>query len=467
MTPADALEGTSVFRPSRDELWALFEGSQVAILLCDRESVHYANAALLTLSGWDTPAQVLALHPVNDLVAPLDREAFRLQLERLLSGADTGDMRFTRVLRRDGSLLEVVARSQLFLCGGQAYAFVTLADATAMREEQARLALLVQAVDTIDEAIIVADPRLKVIYANRAAGDLMGRACEDLLGVDVRSFISPSIRQQELEMAQALEETGRISGEFLMRRPSGDEFPARLTISLVRDPEGAEVARIGIVRDVTEQKGLEAEQELRERQLAAMLREAHHRICNSLQLASDLLVLQSRGATPEVSRALSRAAERLRALGIVHQWISPDHDVLEVEVRYVVETVVRSLREALASSGETIRFDVSVAGCRLASREATALALITTELLTNAIRHGHPTAIGVRSSCEGGRCCLEITDNGTDGSPPAEGDESGGFGLQLVRLLTKEQLQGTFSLHRVGPATVARVHFAPARPAPA
>ena len=453
-----------MFRPSVEVVNYLVATSRIAMAVCDMEALYHVNPAFVSLFRCADVDEALRLHPVTDLAAPAHRDRLRASLAAVLAAEQSWEGIVAPLVRRDGSAFHALIHASSFLQDGRPLAFVTLLDDTPGFAQRERLALLVRAVDTIHEAVIVADPELAVIYSNRAAAELMGASNEELRGRDVRTVISPQARAAELGLVEALLVEGRWSAELLMRRVNGEEFMAHLTLSIVQDDQGAEIARIGIFRDITAQKQREEERALRTRQLGLMLHEAHHRIKNNLQLASDLLVLQSRAATPEVRTSLAAAAERLRALSVVHQWISPDHDVQLVDMRQVLETVARGMRETLTRAGETIEFDMQIEDGRLGSREATALALIVTELLTNAIRHGDPTLIRVRFACGPEDGLLEVADNGPRDPLPDCLERKRGFGLELVRLMAEEQLRGSFTLERADDATLARVTF-PCAPA--
>ncbi len=448
-----------MFRPSAEVVTYLVETSRIAMAVCDMEAFHYVNAAFVSLFRCADAEEALGLHPVTDLAAPGHCDRLRASLAAVLASEQSWEGFAAPLVRRDGSVFYGLMHGSSFLLDARPLAFVAIVDNTAHFAARERLALLVRAVDTIHEAVIVANPELAVIYSNRAAAELMGASNEELLGRDVRKVISPQARAAELGLVEALLEEGKWSAELLMRRVTGEEFMAHLTLSLVRDDQGAEIARIGIFRDITARKQREEERSLRTRQLGLMLHEAHHRIKNNLQLASDLLVLQSRAATPEVRASLAAAAERLRALSVVHQWISPDHDVQLVDMRQVLETVVRGMRETLTRAGETIEFDLQIEDGRLESREATALALIVTELLTNAMRHGDPALIRVRFACAPVSGFVEVADNGPHNPLPDCLEQKRGFGLELVRLMAEEQLRGSFTLERVDETTIARVSF--------
>ena len=190
-----------------------------------------------------------------------------------------------------------------------------------------------------------------------------------------------------------------------------------------------------------------------------MLREAHHRIKNTLQIACDVLTLQAVSAgSEEIDNALNRAATRIRALGAVHEQLTIDQDVGRVRVRPVIESVVGDLRDMEGLRGPQ-GWEVQLADMAVTSREASGLALIVNELVSNVLRHTDARNVTVTLTVNGPDACLEVTDDGTGEFAPGEATRAKGLGLDLVRLLAEEQLRGQFSLQRHQGRTAARVTF--------
>ena len=89
----------------------------------------------------------------------------------------------------------------------------------------------------------------------------------------------------------------------------------------------------------------------------------------------------------------------------------------------------------------------------LAGTNATALALVFSELLSNALEHGGPH-VKVELATENGNIVLAISDDG----PGIVGEPTAGTGLSIVRALVRDELRGTLDLHSEG-GTRAEVRF--------
>jgi two-component sensor histidine kinase len=100
--------------------------------------------------------------------------------------------------------------------------------------------------------------------------------------------------------------------------------------------------------------------------------------------------------------------------------------------------------------GRTV--DASLEQVSLAGSRATALALVFSELLQNALEHG-AGAVRIELALRNGDVVLAIADEGVgvDGA-------SAGTGLSIVRALVRDELHGSFDL-RLDGGTRAEVIF--------
>ncbi|MEX2291697.1 MAG: histidine kinase N-terminal domain-containing protein [Mycobacteriales bacterium] len=204
------------------------------------------------------------------------------------------------------------------------------------------------------------------------------------------------------------------------------------------EPRGALV----LVRDVTDLRR-------RDRQILgkdATIREIHHRVKNNLQTVGALLRLQARRVdAPQARLALEESVRRVASIAIVHETLS---QTLEGEVPFdeVADRV-------LAMCAEVAAPDANVAVRRsgsfgdLPAEVATALSMVLTELVQNAVEHAYPEPgeglIVVAAAREPGALVVQVRDEGA--GLPAGFDLSGSarLGLRIVRTLVEGELRGS------------------------
>jgi two-component system, sensor histidine kinase PdtaS len=181
-----------------------------------------------------------------------------------------------------------------------------------------------------------------------------------------------------------------------------------------------------------------------------LAQEIHHRVKNNLQTVASLLRLQARATDTDPRKALEDSVHRILAIAAVHEVLTEQREEV-VELRELLERLRAMLVQGLAV-GKEVHADlepVSIAGNR-----ATALALVFSELLQNALEHGGES-VQIELAQRNGEVVLSIADDGTG----IEADAAG-TGLSIVQALVRDELQGRLDLRSEG-GTRAEVTFPP------
>jgi two-component system, sensor histidine kinase PdtaS len=172
-----------------------------------------------------------------------------------------------------------------------------------------------------------------------------------------------------------------------------------------------------------------------------LAQEIHHRVKNNLQTVASLLRLQARSADGvDPRKALDDSANRILAIAAVHEVLTERrHD--DVELSQLLDRLRAMLVQGL---GSRKRIETNLQEISLAGNQATALALVFSELLQNALEHGGET-ITVHLARQDGNVVLAIADDGSGvvGEPT-------GTGLSIVGALVRDELRGTLALQSNG-----------------
>ena len=113
-----------------------------------------------------------------------------------------------------------------------------------------------QAYEALGDAVTVTDLDDGLIFVNSAFEKLYGYSREELLGKSLSVLIPPGAFFVSLEMAQSAAGE-RWEGEVLRMRKNGERFLAQLSVALLNNEHGETVARIALIRDLTERKRIE------------------------------------------------------------------------------------------------------------------------------------------------------------------------------------------------------------------
>lgn len=167
-----------------------------------------------------------------------------------------------------------------------------------------------------------------------------------------------------------------------------------------------------------------------------LAQEIHHRVKNNLQTVASLLRLQARAEDVDPREALEHSVNRILAIAAVHEALTEQREG-DVELSELVERLRATLVQGI---GAGRRVEARLEQVQLAGSRATALALVFSELLQNALEHG-AGAVRIELARRNEDVVLAIADEGAgaDGSPA-------GTGLSIVRALVADELQGSFAL---------------------
>lgn len=188
-----------------------------------------------------------------------------------------------------------------------------------------------------------------------------------------------------------------------------------------------------------------------------LMREANHRIKNSLQVVSSLLSLQGQStANPETRDSLREAGRRVHAVSDIHQLLHKVDDIRLVPFHDYLTALCRDLeRSALAESGGW-RLDLRVEPVDVPSDQAVPLGLIANELLMNAVKHaypdGGPKPLAVGLHRDGDSVRLTIEDQGVGLPDGFDWRRSRSLGMRLVHAPTS-QLNAALAVERHRPGT--------------
>ncbi len=188
--------------------------------------------------------------------------------------------------------------------------------------------------------------------------------------------------------------------------------------------------------------------------------ELQHRVANNLQLVASALTQQARdiGGTPAAA-ALGEATRRLDALARLHRRL------IAIEQAPggggILDELCRTQIEASGNGRLALEVEVDPA-VRLDAERLTALGMIASEALSNALKHGFPDRRSGRlhvrlRAVAADRAELEVRDSGVGLPEGFDVQHTDSLGLRIVQSLT-QRLGGTLSLSS-DRGTILRVTF--------
>jgi PAS domain S-box-containing protein len=131
-------------------------------------------------------------------------------------------------------------------------------EGTERRKVEKENLLLAYAVRSISDCVSITDMSDRLLFVNKTLLETYQYEEHELVGKSVdffRSQNNPHDIEKEILPATL---AGGWHGELLNRKKDGTDFPIFLSTSVIHDESGEPVALIGVARDITKQKELEA-----------------------------------------------------------------------------------------------------------------------------------------------------------------------------------------------------------------
>lgn len=225
------------------------------------------------------------------------------------------------------------------------------------------------------DGLIIFDDGGLILYANEAASRLV-----DLLGFD-RRLLHTSVYGGSLKMSwvkQALQmHRGAIAEEIY-----GDIVLEQRVIPI--SIGNRKKRSMLILKDRTEYR--RQEQALLVKN--SVIKEIHHRVKNNLQVVAGLLRMEGRRShNEEVKKALREGVSRIESMALVHELIS-HYDEDYIDLRTIGEELFRLLRLAMMRPHQKIEFIYEGPKIVVSSHRGSYISLILNELISNSLEHG-------------------------------------------------------------------------------
>ncbi|GAC1639295.1 MAG: sensor histidine kinase [Mycobacterium sp.] len=299
----------------------------------------------------------------------------------------------------------------------------------------------------LDEAGVVTFASPNAISAYHRMGLAAELEGHNLLTV-TRPLIGDPFEAQEL--ANHVRDSLAGGSSMRMEVDAGGAAVLLRTLPLVG--HGNAVGAAVLIRDVTEVKR-------RDRALLskdATIREIHHRVKNNLQTVAALLRLQARRTNNAEGReALIESVRRVSSIALVHDALSMSVDE-EVNLDEVVDRILPIMNDVAAPDNTDTPIRINRVGDLglLDADRATALVMVITELVQNAIEHAfggtkQQGCVTIRAERSARWLDVVVHDDGRGVPDGFSLEKSDRLGLQIVRTLVSAELDGSLGMHDV------------------
>jgi PAS domain S-box-containing protein len=487
-----AIVNARAFETERRELERAQFAAAVARAALAASDLETGAEAVLSVVAGACPASGMAIDVIGAdntrrTVATRGNAPARGEADTLRVPLSSGDRDRGELLVRDEGLAMHVRETLCRLADPLALALETLQLREEERHQQERRRVLATALEAMEQPVFIVSRDLIVRYANGAAAAQFGYAPDELVGLHVGTFqVHLWSPQDRTAAARAMDETGHWAGERPLRRRDGNDFPAWLIVSPIRDGTRRRVGHVIVVRDLTEERRM-AEQLRQSEKLAALgelVAGVAHEVNNPLTgisafaqlLLEDELSEEQRESVSLMKREADRAVSVIRDLLAFARKSGPRSVI--VDMNELLEQTLRLRAYGMRSAGVTLETHLDAALARVRGDDRQ-LQQVLLNLIVNAehAMASTPTRqLGVITRNEGSRVVIEIRDTGTGMTPEIQKrifepffttkPEGTGTGLGLsVSYGIMQSHAGTLSVHSaVGIGSTFRISL-PSSPA--
>ncbi len=321
---------------------------------------------------------------------------------------------------------------------------------TALDELHATIATITAGVSRIKDRRIVA--------ANPAHDAVFGYPEGETLGMETVDFFpDPESHERfETEAYPRLDRGETFAVERLMKRKNGELFWCSLTGRLV-SRDSPDQGAIWMIRDISDRKRSEAELQGALRENQRLLHELQHRAKNSFGMISGMISLATTEDIPEQAlTALKGLDDRVRAVAELYSLLYASNSAEEVRL----DDYIARVAESMVGLSSRISLVTRLEGLSVAAQKAAPIGLITTELITNALKYAFPEGrtgtITVKLSRSQSQTVLEVEDDGIGLPQGFKDSASPGMGMKIVAGLVR-QIGGRFDISNAGVGSISRV----------
>lgn len=211
---------------------------------------------------------------------------------------------------------------------------------------------------------------------------------------------------------------------------------------------------IVVLRDITGYKKIEQDLTRSLEEKEVLLRETFHRIKNNLTMIASLINLESGRLTAKEDKSIFRdIISRIESISLIHEKLHHSLDMTTIDLSEYLKELVHNIFSVTAQATDVININLEIPSIKVSFNEVVPIALIVSELLTNAIKYGFPPEwdrkeekeIFLKVSCQDKQCRLIFKDNGVGLPPDFSISSLNTLGLSLVETLTK-QMEGDLKI---------------------
>ena len=320
-----------------------------------------------------------------------------------------------------------------------------------MAKEQAETALekYIELYDFAPAGYFTLSRKCGIIDLNFAGAGMLGKERSFLKNTSFCFYISDETKEDFVKFFEKVIQ-GNIgeSCDISVDPYSSNSGYIHLTGIAAKDLDQCLITAVDITeRKLAEEKikSLLAEKEL-------LLKEVHHRVKNNMYSVKNLLILHAESLNDPVAvNALQDAESRVQCMMVIYDKLYRSDNFKKGSIKDYLPSLIEEITGNFPGRNK-IKTDMQIDDFNLEVNILINIGIIVNELLTNIMKYafaGRDTGtISLTASLNNNHVVITIGDDGTGIPESVDLQNSTGFGLNLVRMIT-EQIGGIIRIERV------------------
>ncbi|MGV9010964.1 MAG: ATP-binding protein [Flavobacteriales bacterium] len=287
-----------------------------------------------------------------------------------------------------------------------------------------------QVLEQIEDVVVAVDLEGRITYLNPPAERKYGRRSSDILGCRAEELFQAVWKDdaQEALAIQALSTDQMWRGELEHRTPAGLRIPVEITLSTLRDKDGALIGHLGVMRDITARLQAQKLVEDSSRQKDHFLATLAHELRNPLSpILSGLQMLEFAQDDPRLMDSTRAIMQRqlghlIRLVDDLMDMSRISRGTLElrkrpIDLRRSVQMAVEAVQTLMDQNGHTLLLRITEDELPVIG-DHDRLTQVITNLLTNAARYTpNGGRIELHACTENDQVVVRVKDSGIGLSP--------------------------------------------------
>ena len=239
---------------SQERYRVLIESSPVGIAAHKDGRFVYVNPACIKMLGATCEADLLK-KPILDFVHPSFHRAVVKQIKkRFIDNGGAIDKLEVKLVCFDGQAIDVEVEGTLIPFEGSKASQISIIDITDRKRAEESLRVAAIAFEA-QEGIIVTDADKIILRVNSAFTRITGYSANEAIGNTSRLFRSSRHTPEFFDnLLKVITDSGIWQGELWNQRKNGEEYPTRLSITVVKDIHGQLTHYVATMVDITQDR---------------------------------------------------------------------------------------------------------------------------------------------------------------------------------------------------------------------